>query len=137
MLHVCSSRHWRVFVFPREPFERLAHVFEEPLDDTKPGLHLQDGRDVHDILSRGAPVHILACIGAAEGNKLRDEGEDGVADDFGIAAELVEVDVGVGEFRGDCGADFGGDHFAVGLSAGESCFGVDAAGYVGFVFEDL
>ena len=82
-------------------------------------------------------MHILPRLGPTERHELRCKWEDGVAHYFCFAAELVPVEGGVGQFGGYGCADGGGDYSAGGLGAGEGCFGVDAAGYVGFVVEDL
>jgi hypothetical protein len=82
-------------------------------------------------------VDILARFGAAQGDELRDKREDRVPDYFGLPAEAVEVEGSAGQPGGYGGADVCGDDGAVGLGAGEGGFGVDAAGDVGGVVEDL
>src|SRR6218665_844282 len=126
LLQVGAPGHRRVAVLAREVREDAAQVADLRIDDIERVAHLQRHGRVHDVLRGRAPVHVAARV-AAHRHQLVHERQDGVADDVGLMAHVIEIDAPDARFARDGLGRVGGDHTCLGLGPRQRDFGVDVA----------
>ncbi len=106
------------------------------LDAVQPVAHLQGHGRVHDVLRGGSPVNVTSCV-AAHLHQLVHQRQDGIADNIGFLAHVIEVDALDTRFACDRLGRFGRNHANAGFGAGKGDLDVDVALYQRTVGEDL
>ena len=96
------------------------------LDDPQCLAHLEHDRRVHDVLGRGAPMHVAARL-AALLHELMDQRQDRIADDVGLVPQPVEVERVEIASGGDLLGGLGRDHAAARLGLRQRDLGLDVA----------
>jgi hypothetical protein len=91
LLEMGAAGHRRIAIAPRQGDQRLPDLIEVALDQRERRPDLEDGRGVHDVLGRRAPVQVAAGL-AELARELADQRQDRVADVERLAPELRLVD---------------------------------------------
>ncbi|MOA28801.1 hypothetical protein D3C78_1497710 [compost metagenome] len=104
--------------------------------DVQRGAHLQHVGGVHDVLGGRAPVHITAGV-AAHLHQLVHQRQDGVTDDVGLVAHMIEIDLLYARHARNRLRRVVRNHAAAGLGARQRHFDFDIAGDERAIGEDF
>jgi hypothetical protein len=133
LLQVAAPGDGRIPVAARKLSEPLHDRIEIGLHQLQRFANLQHRRGVGNVLSRRAPVAVLAEAIAAQFIELGDDAEHRISDPLGLGTKLVHVDLRDVAVASDLGCGFAGNDSPPTLNLGERLLDQKVLGGPAFV----